>query len=47
LTSIGEGSTLAGRAARVIAECGLPPDFPVIAAFPEGKYLKVKLLSLA
>lgn len=47
LTSIGEGCTLAGRAARVIAECGLPPDFPVIAAFPEGKYLKVKLLSLA
>jgi 23S rRNA (cytosine1962-C5)-methyltransferase len=47
LTSVGEGSTRAGRAARVIAECGLPPDFPVIAAFPEGKYLKVKLLALA
>lgn len=47
LGSVGEGCTRAGRAARVIAECGLPPDFPVIAAFPEGKYLKVKLLSLA
>ncbi len=46
LTSVGEGCTSAGRFARVIAECGLPPDFPVIAAFPEGKYLKVKLLSL-
>lgn len=47
LSSIGEGCLKAGRAARVIAETGLPPDFPVIAAFPEGKYLKVKLLSLA
>ena len=46
LTAVGEGSNRAGRLARVIGECGLPPDFPVIAAFPEGKYLKVKLLSL-
>lgn len=46
LTAVGEGTTRAGRSARVIAECGLPPDFPVIAAFPEGKYLKIKLLSL-
>jgi len=46
LGSIGEGCLAAGRNARVIAECGLPPDFPVIAAFPEGKYLKVKQLSL-
>ncbi|MCA9682812.1 MAG: class I SAM-dependent rRNA methyltransferase [Myxococcales bacterium] len=44
LGAIGEGSQAAGRNARVIAECGLPPDFPVLAAFPEGKYLKVKLL---
>lgn len=47
LSAIGEGCHKAGRTARVIAETGLPPDFPVIAAFPEGKYLKVKLLSLA
>ena len=47
LGAVGEGSLRAGRSARVIAECGLPPDFPVLAAFPEGKYLKVKLLSLA
>jgi 23S rRNA (cytosine1962-C5)-methyltransferase len=47
LGAIGEGSLMAGRSARVIAEVGLPPDFPVLAAFPEGKYLKVKLLSLA
>ncbi|PRQ06176.1 class I SAM-dependent rRNA methyltransferase [Enhygromyxa salina] len=47
LGAVGEGSLSAGRNARVIAECGLPPDFPVLAAFPEGKYLKVKLLSLS
>ncbi|WP_181197688.1 class I SAM-dependent rRNA methyltransferase [Enhygromyxa salina] len=47
LGAVGEGTLKAGRNARVIAECGLPPDFPVLAAFPEGKYLKVKLLSLA
>jgi len=47
LSAVGEGSLKASRNARVIAETGLPPDFPVLAAFPEGKYLKVKLLSLA
>jgi 23S rRNA (cytosine1962-C5)-methyltransferase len=47
LGAVGEGSLKAGRSPRVIGECGLPPDFPVLAAFPEGKYLKVKLLSLA
>jgi 23S rRNA (cytosine1962-C5)-methyltransferase len=37
LGAVGEGSLMAGRNPRVIAECGLPPDFPVVAAFPEGK----------
>jgi 23S rRNA (cytosine1962-C5)-methyltransferase len=46
LGAVGEGSLKAGRNPRVIAECGLPPDFPVLAAFPEGKYLKIKLLVL-
>jgi 23S rRNA (cytosine1962-C5)-methyltransferase len=46
LGAVGEGSLMAGRNPRVIAECGLPPDFPVVAAFPEGKYLKIKLLTL-
>lgn len=46
LGAVGEGCQNAGRSPRVIDECGLPPDFPVLAAFPEGKYLKVKLLSL-
>lgn len=46
LGAVGEGSLTAGRNPRVIAECGLPPDFPVLAAFPEGKYLKIKLLAL-
>jgi 23S rRNA (cytosine1962-C5)-methyltransferase len=47
LGAVGEGTLAAHRVARVIAETGLPPDFPVLAAFPEGKYLKVKLLALA
>jgi 23S rRNA (cytosine1962-C5)-methyltransferase len=47
LSAVGEGCLKANRMARVIAETGLPPDFPVLAAFPEGKYLKVKLLTLA
>ena len=47
LGAVGEGSLAASRVARVIGETGLPPDFPVLAAFPEGKYLKVKLLALA
>jgi len=47
LSAVGEGCLKANRTARVIAETGLPPDFPVLAAFPEGKYLKVKLLALA
>jgi 23S rRNA (cytosine1962-C5)-methyltransferase len=46
LGAVGEGSLTAGRNPRVIAECGLPPDFPVLAAFPEGKYLKIKLLAM-
>lgn len=46
LGAVGEGSLNARRNPRVIAECGLPPDFPVLAAFPEGKYLKIKLLAL-
>ena len=46
LGAFGEGSLRAGRNPRVIAECGLPPDFPVVAAFPEGKYLKIKLLAM-
>jgi 23S rRNA (cytosine1962-C5)-methyltransferase len=46
LGAVGEGSLRASRNPRVIAECGLPPDFPVLAAFPEGKYLKIKRLVL-
>ena len=32
--------------APILAECGLPPDFPVPPAFNEGRYLKLKLLQL-
>ena len=44
--AIGEGVHQARRSARLIAECGLPPDFPVPPAFVEGRYLKIKLLQL-
>ena len=47
LLAIGEGATLGGRDAAVIGECSVPPDFPVPPAFAEGRYLKVKLLSIA
>ncbi|MEZ4448468.1 MAG: class I SAM-dependent rRNA methyltransferase [Nannocystaceae bacterium] len=46
LLSLSEGAAMAGRTCRLIAECGLPPDFPVIASFIEGRYLKIKLLQL-
>ena len=42
----GEGVNQARRSARLIGECGLPPDFPVPPAFVEGRYLKIKLLQL-
>jgi 23S rRNA (cytosine1962-C5)-methyltransferase len=44
LLAIGEGVYAAGRGARLVGEWGLPPDFPVLPAFIEGRYLKVKLL---
>jgi 23S rRNA (cytosine1962-C5)-methyltransferase len=44
--AIGEGVHQAKRAARMVGECGLPPDFPVPPAFVEGRYLKIKLLQL-
>ena len=46
LNAIGEGLALAKRRGSLIAEWGLPPDFPVLPAFGEGRYLKVKLLAL-
>lgn len=45
LEAIGEGSRRADREVRLVGECGLPQDFPVLPAFPEGRYLKVKLLA--
>ncbi|HFE46805.1 MAG TPA: class I SAM-dependent rRNA methyltransferase [Nannocystis exedens] len=47
LLALGEGAAAAGRAACLLGECGLPADFPVLPAFIEGRYLKVKLLQLA
>lgn len=44
--ALGEGVHAAKRSARLVAECGLPPDFPVPPAFVEGRYLKIKLLQL-
>lgn len=45
LGAIGQGVRNAGRRASLVHELGLPPDFPVIPAFPEGRYLRVKLLA--
>lgn len=46
LNAIGEGLAWAGRRGSLIGECGLPPDFPVLPAFGEGRYLKVKMISV-
>jgi len=47
LFALGEGALRAHRSARFVGECGLPVDFPVLPAFTEGRYLKVKLLDIA
>lgn len=44
--ALGRGAAGAKREARLSGECGLPEDFPVPAAFTEGRYLKIKLLRL-
>ncbi len=46
LLALGQGAAAAGRKACLLGECGLPADFPVLPAFIEGRYLKVKLLQL-
>lgn len=46
MSALGAGALARGRAARLLGECGLPPDFPVPPAFAEGRYLKVKRLGL-
>ncbi len=47
LNSVGRGAAAARRPVRIVGEYGLPPDFPVLPAFTEGRYLKVKLLHFA
>ena len=44
--SLGQGAASAQRDARLVGERGLPEDFPVPAAFTEGRYLKIKRLRL-
>ncbi len=46
LLALGEGTRAADRNARVVGECGLGADFPVLPAFTEGHYLKIKMLQL-
>lgn len=46
LLALGQGAAAAGRKACLLGECGLPADFPVLPAFIEGRYLKVKLLQM-
>ena len=38
--ALAEGAASASTWLRIIERCGLPPDFPVLPAFPEGNYLK-------
>jgi 23S rRNA (cytosine1962-C5)-methyltransferase len=45
MNAIGHGSDDARRSTRLVAERGLPADFPVPPAFAEGRYLKIKLLA--
>jgi 23S rRNA (cytosine1962-C5)-methyltransferase len=44
LIALGQGAVAGGREARLIGELGLPPDFPVLPAFTEGRYLDIKRL---
>jgi 23S rRNA (cytosine1962-C5)-methyltransferase len=41
--AIGHGAALASRRAVITHRLGLPPDFPVLPSFPEGRYLKIAL----
>jgi 23S rRNA (cytosine1962-C5)-methyltransferase len=43
---LGEGLKKAGRDAQVIVTLGQAPDFPSATWFPEGRYLKVRVLRL-
>jgi 23S rRNA (cytosine1962-C5)-methyltransferase len=45
--AIGEGAARAGRYVRVVERRGLPPDFPVMAGFADGHYLKFFLCAVA
>lgn len=46
LSALGRGCLSARRDVRLVGEWGLPADFPVLPAFQEGRYLKIKLLQL-
>lgn len=41
--AMGDGAGRTGADLRIIGRAGLPPDFPVRPAFPEGNYLKFAL----
>jgi 23S rRNA (cytosine1962-C5)-methyltransferase len=45
--AIGEGAARARRYVRVVERRGLPPDFPVMAGFSEGHYLKFFLCAVS
>ncbi|MEE9384644.1 MAG: class I SAM-dependent rRNA methyltransferase [Nannocystaceae bacterium] len=44
--ALGEGCHAAGREGRLVGQTGLPPDFPLLPAFGEGRYLKAQLVYL-
>ncbi|TPV92669.1 MAG: class I SAM-dependent rRNA methyltransferase [Myxococcales bacterium FL481] len=45
--ALGEGCYAGGRRATLVGQSGLPADFPVLPAFTEGRYLKIRLVHLA
>lgn len=47
MVSLGRGALLAGREARLVAQRGLPEDFPIPPAFAEGRYLRIELMRLS
>ena len=42
---LGDGAFVAKRTLTTVERCGLPPDFPIPAGFPEGHYLKFSVLA--
>jgi 23S rRNA (cytosine1962-C5)-methyltransferase len=44
--SLRDAARAANRSAQIVESWGAAPDHPVLSAFPEGNYLKVRLLRI-